>query len=253
MQLRIMSTLVSTYPPRQQQTCRQYLLQYTSRLIAEGHETTNVQALEQLQGQDTELFGILQLLNDLNVDTSCPQRQGNLPIPTLLLDKSYETTFRLLDARSKRLTALASTFPILHYVVIFMLAVSMCAAFLMETDQDILVFLNAIQLRLLWTSLVGTFCALGVVLYDLGQPFRGSYQVTKAFNQLYSIRTMLKRSIKDGNANAVAVKNSLEVPLNGTNSSSSSSWDPPKAPSRKESVNGSSVDRDATATTFLRR
>jgi hypothetical protein len=64
---------------------------------------------------------------------------------------------------------------------------------------------------------------------------------------------MLKRSIKDGNANAVAVKNSLEVPLNGTNSSSSSSWDPPKAPSRKESVNGSSVDRDATATTFLRR
>jgi Protein of unknown function (DUF4239) len=57
--------------------------------------------------------------------------------------------------------------------------------------------LNAIQLRLLWTTLVGTFCALGVVLYDLGHPFRGSYQVSKAVNQLYGIRLNLKRSWKE--------------------------------------------------------
>jgi hypothetical protein len=202
-QLRILTNLIVTYPSPQESICLQYLINYTSRLIAEGHESTNVQALGQASSsQDTELYGLLQLLNTMVVEssatTSSTTTTTNSIPTTLILDKSYETTFRLLDARSRRLTALSSTFPVLHYVVIGVLAFSMCIAFLMETDQDILVFLNAIQLRLLWTSLVGTFCALGVVLYDLGQPFRGSYQVTKAVDQLYTIRSMLKqRKVKE--------------------------------------------------------
>ncbi|KAG7351596.1 DUF4239 domain containing protein [Nitzschia inconspicua] len=251
-QLRILTSLIATYSPQQQFTVQQYLVKYTSRLIAEGHETTNVQALGQASSsQDTELYGLLQLLNSISTISNTNTNNNNdsddtitTTIPTLVLDKSYETTFRLLDARSRRLTALSSTFPPLHYVVIGVLAFSMCIAFLMETDQDILVFLNAIQLRLLWTSLVGTFCALGVVLYDLGQPFRGSYQVTKAVNQLYAIRSTLKRNVKDlgstinnnNNKNGVTTTTTTEFSTTNT-----SGWDPPKAPTRKESVNGSEV------------
>jgi hypothetical protein len=202
--LRILTNLIDNYPEQQESTCLQYLINYTSRLIAEGHESTNVQALGQASSsQDTELYGVLQLLNTMIVTPTTTNDEGTTvtttAIPTLVLDKSYETTFRLLDARSRRLTALSSTFPVLHYSVIGVLAFSMCIAFLMETDQYILVFLDNIQLRLLWTSLVGTFCALGVVLYDLGQPFRGSYQVTNAVNQMYAIRSMLKqRKVKEG-------------------------------------------------------
>jgi hypothetical protein len=57
------------------------------------------------------------------------------------------------------------------------LAVSICMAFLMETNQELLIFLNSIQLRLLWTMLIGTFSALGVVCYDLCDPFGGSNKV----------------------------------------------------------------------------
>ena len=63
--------------------------------------------------------------------------------------------------------------------------------------------LNAIQLRLLWTSLVGTFCALGVVLYDLNFPFRGSYQVsTQAINELLPIRQALMNVTEENEHNA---------------------------------------------------
>jgi hypothetical protein len=42
------------------------------------------------------------------------------------------------------------------------LAVSICIAFLLETNQDLLMFLNAIQLRILWTMLVRTFSTLAI-------------------------------------------------------------------------------------------
>ena len=44
----------------------------------------------------------------------------------------------------------------------------------METNQDLLLFLSAIQLRILWSMLIGTFSALAVVNYDMRDPFRGS-------------------------------------------------------------------------------
>lgn len=45
--------------------------------------------------------------------------------------------------------------------------------FLMETNQELLIFLSAIQLKILWGMLIGTFSALGVVNYDMVDPFRG--------------------------------------------------------------------------------
>ena len=72
----------------------------------------------------------------------------------------------------------------------------------METNQELLIFLNAIQLRLLWTMLVATFCALGLVCYDLGHPFRGVYgvyQISEAVKQLYSVRLGWIASLENDN------------------------------------------------------
>jgi hypothetical protein len=164
------------------------LHEYTSRLLAEGNGMVNLEALD-LSGMDSELNAVLAQLNSAAAGASIRNSiNTSTNIPPLLLSQSFTACHRLYEERAKRITALQSTFPLLHYALLAALANSICVAFLMETNQDILVFLNSIQLRLLWTILVGTFSALGLVCYDLGHPFRGSYQISKSVDQLYTIR-----------------------------------------------------------------
>lgn len=192
-QLRILQSLLDFYPKTTTglaQKCRYYLHEYTSRLLAEGNGMVNLEALD-LSGMDSELNAVLAQLNSAAAGASISSSistNTNTRIPPLLLSQSFTACHRLYEERAKRITALQSTFPLLHYALLAALANSICVAFLMETNQDILVFLNSIQLRLLWTILVATFSALGLVCYDLGHPFRGSYQISKSVDQLYTIR-----------------------------------------------------------------
>ena len=149
---------------------------------------------------DTELNGVLVELNKwASAGTSTATTSTTTPTPPppppLLLGNAYTAVSNLYEERAKRIAALRSLFPPLHFIILSTLAISICIAFLLETKQDILVFLNAIQLRVLWTMLVGTFTALGIVCYDLGNPFRGSYQITKSVHQLYTIRMTLRASL----------------------------------------------------------
>jgi hypothetical protein len=198
-QLRMLLSMLEFFPEGglTQEKCRMYLLQYASRLIAEGHEAVNLEALYS-SGMDSELNGVLQELN--KHCSSAKQQQLQQQVAPPLLSQSLASVHRLYEERAKRITALQSTFPPLHYIIVSTLALIICLAFLMETDQDILVFLNAIQLRLLWTMLVGTFCALGLVCYDLGNPFRGSYQVSKSVDQMHSIRLGFETALRTGSS-----------------------------------------------------
>jgi hypothetical protein len=189
-QLRMLQNMLDFFPEGglTQEKCRMYLLQYTSRLIAEGHETVNLEALYS-SGMESELNGVLQELNNqCSAKKQQQQQQKEEQVALPILGQSLASVHRLYEERAKRITALQSTFPPLHYIIVGTLALCICLSFLISTDQEILVFLNAIQLRLLWTMLVGTFCTLGLVCYDLGNPFRGSYQISKSVDQLYTIR-----------------------------------------------------------------
>ena len=44
--------------------------------------------------------------------------------------------------------------------------------------------------------LIGTFAALASVSYDLSDPFRGSYQISRSVDQFYTIRDTLRASSK---------------------------------------------------------
>jgi hypothetical protein len=185
-QLWILQSMLEAFPPGvAKEKCQFYLIQYTSRLIAEGHESVNLDALD-WSGMDSELNGVLAELNRVSVSNQ---------ISSAILGQSYASCNRLYEERSKRVTALQSTFPALHYMIVSTLAISICVVFLMETDQVLLVFLNAVQLRILWTILVGTFSALAVVIFDLGNPFRGSYQISGSVDQLYTIRLGSRASL----------------------------------------------------------
>ena len=217
-QLRILNSMISNFPsPKARMQCWSYLSQYTSRLIAESQPTVNVDSLD--SSFDSELNGLLNEFNrisymnyddddtedddadDLQKSSSrkSQQRKQREEIPGSVLGTCFNSCTALYEQRSKRITALRSLFPPLHFVIVANLALSILIAFLLESDQVLLVFLNAVQLKILWTMLVGTFSALAIVCYDLGNPFRGSYQISKSVKQLYTIRLTLRASIENIN------------------------------------------------------
>ena len=118
------------------------------------------------------------------------EQEASTMISPLVWNQASQACQQLIEQRAKRLTALQSTFPTLHFAVLAALGGSILVAFLMETNQDILVFLNAIQLRLLWSILVGTLSVLAVVCYDLSHPFRGSYQISKRTSMVDQLQTI---------------------------------------------------------------
>jgi hypothetical protein len=229
--------------------CRRYLTQYTTRLIAESQPTLSVESLD--YSLDTELNGVLAELNRLSATaaiasttttttTTTSATTTSTTISPILLGNAYTACSKLYEERAKRITALRSLFPPLHFIIVSALAVSICIAFLLESKQDILVFLNAIQLRILWTMLVGTFTALAIVCYDLGNPFRGSYQISKSVQQLYTIRMTLRASLKqqkeeeedknaifDGNDERRTVSSATAAANSGRSSSDAAALPPP--------------------------
>ncbi len=192
--LRLLSSMVDCYPQsNMKDKCREYLTQYTCRLIAESSSKP------QFGSTDSEMNGFVSTLNDLAciTDEKVNGKYINDSPPATVLSESYGAVVRLNNLRSSRITALQSTFPVLHYGILLLLAGSICVAFLLETNQELLIFLNAIQLRILWTMLIGSISALGVVCYDLSGPFRGSYQISNAVTQLRSIRDTMRAVTND--------------------------------------------------------
>jgi K+-sensing histidine kinase KdpD len=136
------------------------------------------------RGFDSELNGLTRQFN---------MAHGNV-IPAHVADELYSSVTRLREQRIHRITALQSIYPALHYAILVVLALAECIAYLIETDQELLVFLNAVQIKLLWSMLVGTFVACFAVVMDLRTPFSGSYQISASVDQLLTIKLTLQAS-----------------------------------------------------------
>lgn len=192
-----LSTLIDLYPddgyvnhmtkesvPSLRKQCKQYLRLYTEQLISEsqdGYDHDSPDMTSQVQGQ--ELYRTIQYYAAYGSNTAS--------IPTHVLADSLTLIDRLDDNRMSRMTLLRAPYPVLHYMILGVLATAIIFAFLMQTNQDLLQFMNDVQLTLLWTMLVGALSLIGLVIYDLNGPFRGSYRVTNAIRQLSSIRSQL--------------------------------------------------------------
>lgn len=123
------------------------------------------------------------------VAQDCPESER---IKDALLFQTYDSLVRLKNSRAERLSSLQNRLPTLHYIVLFSLALSITVGFLIETNKAKVDF-DAFQLRIIWTQLVASFSALGVIVYDLNFPFDGNYQVKATTDQLYTIRFSLTR------------------------------------------------------------
>lgn len=224
-QLRILLSILETMQKQQKMasrsdkdvssSCQRYLTQYTTRLIAESQPHMMSEPMDKNYDYslDTELNAVMQQLNQLTIEEAAN-------VSGILLDQAHGACAKLYEQRANRITALKAQFPSLHFVILGALASSICLAFLLETKQDILVFLNAIQLRVLWTMLVGTFTALAIVCYDLSNPFGGSYRIPQeSINQLYSIRMTLRASLRTKKSRDVSCRPGKQMvgkePTNG--------------------------------------
>jgi hypothetical protein len=187
-ELRNLGHMIYIYPEGPvRDLCRSYLLQYVNRLLHECRPTVSdaSDVIDPRKGMDTELNGLLLQISE----------GYSNPIPAHLADQSFAAVTRLREQRLIRITALQSTYPMLHWVTLGTLAFAACICFLIETNQDLLYFLQAFQLKLLWATLVGTFVSCFTVFYDLGSPFAGQYKITASIEQLHAIKMALKAAV----------------------------------------------------------
>lgn len=131
---------------------------------------------------DTELNALYRLFLDIKDEE---RRSNPASASALTLVNS------LVALRAGRLTLLASSYPPTQFFVLAFGSLSIVVAFLLESDQEVLRFLDAIQLRLLFSILVGVFSGLAAVVIDLADITRGTFRITTVVAQFFALRDLL--------------------------------------------------------------
>ena len=90
----------------------------------------------------------------------------------------------LMMIRSEQLSLLQTSFPLEHWACMCLLGVSVVLCFLIETDEKTLQFLDLLQLRVIFTILIGALSGIASICVDLNDPFRGSFRITQSSAQL---------------------------------------------------------------------
>jgi len=95
-----------------------------------------------------------------------------------LISRVQRCVDQILKQRSYRWLALrALHFPPIHYITLALLATGIAISFLVATDEAEFIFLRGLPVRILWTVLCTSFCALATLCFDLSRPFGGAYRV----------------------------------------------------------------------------
>jgi len=129
-ELRTLSIIVAQFPKgRTRDISRTCVQKYTARLVAEcaPRVTKGDDVVDPRRGMETELNAFLKGLYKAYGDG----------IPAHLADQSLAAIGKLREYRLQRVSALQSTYPVLHYATLIALALAECAAFLLETNQDL--------------------------------------------------------------------------------------------------------------------
>ena len=88
------------------------------------------------------------------------------------------------EERKIRWTAIMSMhFPLAHYMTLGLLMASILVAFLVTTDEADFIFLQGLQVRVLWSVLVTCFSSLVVLCSDLSDAYSGAYTVSTDFSR----------------------------------------------------------------------
>lgn len=221
---------------RQHSGRRAIAMQLICEYVEQLERESNVGAVDELK--ELELSGGI-AKNELDrlssmlhgVDGAAASRQGSV-------GAAEDLILSLNGHRSDRVALLLSVFPVVHWGVLVALSLSVCLAFLLVSNQDVLQYLNSLQLRTMFAILVGVCSGVAALCVDLADPFRGSYSVTEASTQLGDLRFCLKEDVQDAISEAEEIslltRNFIQHILSGPNDSSIESGNYYIVPSKKE-------------------
>lgn len=103
----------------------------------------------------------------------------------------------LNDKRSQRVATTLSGFPKIHWSILMVLYSIIVLSFLVDSNQEINQYLNSIQLRVLFSTLVSVGSGAAMLLKDLEDPFRGSFCINLSAKQLDSFEELLEADIAE--------------------------------------------------------
>jgi len=108
-----------------------------------------------------------------------------------------DLSLSLIAHRSERVALLLSVFPTVHWGILIGLSLSICMTFLLVSNQQVLQYLNSIQLRFLFATIVGVLASTATLCWDLSDPFSGSYSIEGASTQLADVRVCLREDVRE--------------------------------------------------------
>ncbi len=176
-----------------------FLRQYVERLILESRSVATASSKEALLSAKTgknEMDLIQMELVNADASHRDVEKLGlfddpfRWAIPGLIVGLNAQ--------RSARLATLLTGYPFQHWLIIGLLYVSVILCFLEESDGAALQFLGGVQLRGLFTILVGGAAAMGSLLIDLNDPFRGNFCIKQTTDQLKQLLITLDGAILAG-------------------------------------------------------
>lgn len=156
------------------------LRDYVARLILESKPGTTAKEVEERRVAENELVELSSLLHLVS-----QRRQTTV-------EAAHNIIASLSHQRSNRVAEQAATYPAIHYAVLAFCSLSIIVSFLLESDQEVLRFLDAIQLRLLFAILVGVFSGIAALIVDLSDLNSGGFRVTPTYSQLFEIHDNLQ-------------------------------------------------------------
>lgn len=175
------------------------LRQYCTRVLVESRSGIDLAQLARQGAANSELDGLTRLLHHaprLPAGVTEEEATPRFRVDTSFLAQMYVEKLQL--TRSERLAVLQTTFPAAHWFTLTLLGFSVVFGFLLAADQQTLLFLAPVQLRLLFTVLVGSLTATACICTDLNDPFRGAFQITPSSEQLVMIRDVVGQTLYCG-------------------------------------------------------
>lgn len=167
-----------------------------------------VNALEELQLSGGIAVNELEQLSEMlhGVDGAAASRQGSVGVADGLIHS-------LNGHRSDRVALILSVFPVVHWGVLIALSLSVCATFLMNSNQQVLQYLSSVQLRALFAILVGVFSGTATLCFDLSDPFTGTFSITEASTQLEDLRLRLEQDVAEAAAESGEISSRLVLAI----------------------------------------
>ena len=158
------------YQLEERRTSRGVLRQYVTRMILESGAGDGAEISRTCE---SELDGLLRL-----IASSSAQIEGEKVMYDPLRFGVPGMVQSLNHLRAARLAALQTDYPLVHWIILSLLAMSLLLNFLIESDEAALQFLDSFQLHALFTIIASAMSAMASLCVDLNDPFRGNFLVT---------------------------------------------------------------------------